>query len=66
MAEHSDHHRITADGWAYRTDDRGLTAYLDPQTRLWQTHVQAISIVRARVALPGPNGPGAPDPTETC
>ena len=62
MAEHSDHDRITAEGWAYRTNDRGWAIYLDPQTRLWQTHSQAISVIRTRVTT-APNGIGAPDPT---
>ena len=50
MDEQSDHNRITAEGWAYRTNDRDWAIYLDPQTRLWQTHSQAISIIRARVS----------------
>jgi hypothetical protein len=50
MAEHSDHHRIIAEGWAYRTNDRGWAIYLDPQTRLWQTHSKAISVIRGRVS----------------
>jgi hypothetical protein len=47
MGEQSDHHRITAAGRDHRTDNRGWVIYLDPQTRLWQTQSQAISIIQA-------------------
>ena len=61
MFEHSDHHRITAAGWAYRTNSRGRISYRDPQTRLWQTHSQAISIIHAQVSNSN-NGGGQPSP----
>jgi hypothetical protein len=59
MLDHSDHHRITAAGWAYRTNSRGWINYLNPQTGVWQTHSQAISLIHSQV----PNssaGVGAP------
>ena len=48
MFDHSDHHRITAAGWAYRTNSRGWINYLNPQTGIWQTHSQAISIIHSQ------------------
>jgi hypothetical protein len=62
MAENSDYRRITADGWTYRTNGRGWEIYLDPQTRLWQTQSQAISVIQARVSTTR-NGIGALHPT---
>jgi hypothetical protein len=54
MAEHTEHHRITAEeGWVYRINDRGWAIYQDPQTFLWHTHSQAISIIAGR-AVPDP------------
>jgi len=49
MFDHSDHHRITAAGWAYRTDGRGWINYLNPQTGVWQTHSEAISIIHSQL-----------------
>jgi hypothetical protein len=45
-----EHHRITAAGWSYRSDSRGWMVYKDPQTRLWHTHSEAISIIQAQVS----------------
>jgi hypothetical protein len=50
MADHSDHYTITEEGWAYRTNSRGWTIYRDPQTGLWRTQGEAISIIGARGA----------------
>jgi hypothetical protein len=49
VAEHDEHQRITAAGWAYRTNDRGWVIYRDPQTRLWHPHSEAIFIIQAQV-----------------
>ncbi len=48
MVEYTEHHRITAAGWVYRTNDRGWVIYRDPQTGAWHTHSEAILIVQAR------------------
>jgi hypothetical protein len=41
----SDHWRITAAGWCYRSNDRGWIIYRDPQTGRWHTRAEAIAIV---------------------
>jgi hypothetical protein len=41
----SDHWRIIADGWSYRSNDRGWIIYRHPQTGRWHTHAEAIAIV---------------------
>jgi hypothetical protein len=62
MAECSDHYRITAAGWDYRTNNRGWVIYQDPQTRLWQTHSEAISIIiHAQDSDSGRSAPPARD-----
>jgi hypothetical protein len=43
----SDHWRVVAAGWCYRTNDRGWIIYRHPQTRRWHTRAEAIAIVEA-------------------
>lgn len=38
----SDHHKIVAAGWTYRTNERGWTIYREPQTGRWHTRDEAI------------------------
>jgi hypothetical protein len=45
MPEQSEHQRITAAGWAYRTNNRGWVIYRDPQTALWRTRSEASLII---------------------
>jgi hypothetical protein len=59
MFDHSDHYEITTAGWAYRTNSRGWIDYLNPQTGIWQTHSQAISIIHSEVPNSG-TGVGPP------
>jgi hypothetical protein len=42
----TDHWRITAAGWCYRTSDRGWIIYRDPQTGLWRTRAEAIALLQ--------------------
>jgi hypothetical protein len=42
----SDHWRIAAAGWSYRTDNRGWIIYRDPQTGLWCTRAEAIEVIQ--------------------
>jgi len=44
----SDHDRITAEGWVYRTNERGWTIYRDPLTSQWHTRAQALAIIEGR------------------
>jgi hypothetical protein len=44
----SDHWRISAAGWRYRTNDRGWIIYCDPQTGRWHMRAEAITIVEAK------------------
>jgi hypothetical protein len=57
--EHGDHDRIIAAGWVCRTNSRDWVIYQDPQTRLWQTHSEAISIIQAQVSKSKGERPGA-------
>lgn len=41
----SDHDRITAEGWVYRTNERGWTIYRDPSTQRWCTRAEALAII---------------------
>jgi len=43
----SDHWRITAAGWSYRSNDRGWIIYRDPKTGCWHTRAEAIAIIEA-------------------
>jgi hypothetical protein len=63
MFENSEHHLITAAGWSYRTNSRGWMIYLNPQTRLWQTHSEAFSIIQAQVSK-SENGVGESAPED--
>jgi hypothetical protein len=38
----SDHEKITAAGWAYRTNERGWMIYREPYTARWHTRDEAI------------------------
>lgn len=38
----SDHERITAAGWAYRTNERGWMIYQEPYTGRWHARDDAI------------------------
>ena len=38
----SDHEKITAAGWAYRTNERGWMIYREPRTGRWHTRDEAI------------------------
>jgi hypothetical protein len=60
MLNDGEHHRITAEGWSYRTDGSGWTIYRDPQTHLWQTRAEAICLIRGRAeaARAGGDSPG--------
>jgi len=49
MLEYSDHGRVTAAGWAYRTNDRGWVIYRDPQTSAWHPRSESILIIWSRV-----------------
>lgn len=51
MTTTSDHHRITSAGWSYRTNGRGWVIYCDPQTRLWHTRSQALSVLDTQSAV---------------
>jgi hypothetical protein len=64
MLNDSDHHRITYEGWSYRTNGSGWTIYRDPQTHNWQTRAEAICLIRGRAeaAPSGVNSPGASAP----
>jgi len=50
MPDQGEHQRITAAGWPYRTNSRGWVIYQDPQTGLWHTHSEAISMIQAYVS----------------
>jgi hypothetical protein len=54
MTTTSDHHRITSAGWSYRMNGRGWIIYCDPQTRLWHTRSQALSVLDTQSAVCGP------------
>jgi hypothetical protein len=43
----TDHYRIAAAGWSYRTNDRGWIIYRDPQTGRWHIRSEAVAIVAA-------------------
>ncbi len=43
----SEHDRITAAGWPYHLNQRGLTIYREPQTGHWYTRDEAISKLAA-------------------
>jgi len=47
----SDHDRIMAAGWVYRTNDRGWTIYRDPYTERWYTRSEALAIIEAGPAV---------------
>ena len=38
----SDHEKITAAGWGYRTNERGWMIYREPHTARWHTRDEAI------------------------
>lgn len=38
----SDHEKITAAGWAYRTNEHGWMIYREPYTGRWHTRDEAI------------------------
>ena len=42
MDAHTDHQKITAAGWAYRTNNRGWLIYREPHTGRWYTRTDAI------------------------
>ena len=46
----SDHDRITAEGWVYRTNERGWTIYRDPATSRWHTRAEALAIIEGQPA----------------
>jgi len=52
MPEQSDHQRITDAGWPYRTNSRAWMVYQNPQTRLWYTLSQAMSILNDETSNP--------------
>ena len=48
----SDHEKITAAGWAYRTNEHGWMIYREPCTGRWHTRDEAI-----RKVVPSPEPP---------
>ncbi len=42
-----EHQTITAAGWTYRANERGLVIYRDPKTGLWHTRSDAIAMISA-------------------
>jgi hypothetical protein len=46
----SDHDRIMAEGWVYRTNERGWTIYRDPTTERWYTRAEALAIIEGEMA----------------
>ena len=52
MTVKSDHARITGAGWSYRANDRGWIIYHNPQTGLWHTRAQALTILEPWPYIP--------------
>ena len=48
----SDHEKITAAGWAYRTNERGWMIYREPHTGRWHTRDEAIRKLIPSAELP--------------
>ena len=48
----SDHERITAAGWGYRTNERGWMIYREPHTARWHTRDEAIRKLIPSAAQP--------------
>jgi hypothetical protein len=46
----TDHGKLTAAGWAYRTNDRGWLIYHDPETGHWHTGSEAIAILEGKIS----------------
>jgi len=42
MDSKSDHEKIAAAGWSYRTNERGWMIYREPHTESWHTRDEAI------------------------
>lgn len=51
FSEQPDHNKITAAGWAYRSNSQGWLIYKNPRTGNWHTRAEAIEIVEARTDL---------------
>jgi len=49
----SDHAKITAAGWSYRTNERGWMIYREPHTGRWHTRDEAIRKLIRSAELPG-------------
>jgi hypothetical protein len=47
VAPVSEHQRIVAAGWSYRTNDRGWVIYRNPETGRWHTRREAIALITA-------------------
>jgi len=48
----SDHAKITAAGWSYRTNERGWMIYREPHTGRWHTRDEAIRKLIPSAELP--------------
>jgi hypothetical protein len=48
----NDHEKITAAGWAYRTNERGWMIYREPCTGRWHTRDEAIQKLIRSAELP--------------
>ena len=52
MDSKSDHEKIAAAGWSYRTNERGWMIYREPHTESWHTRDEAIRKLIASAELP--------------
>jgi hypothetical protein len=52
MDSKSDHEKITAAGWAYRSNERGWMIYREPYTGRWHTRDEAVRKLIPSAELP--------------
>ena len=54
VGSQSDHEKITAAGWSYRTNEHGWMIYREPHTGRWHTRDEAIRKLIPPAELPDP------------